>query len=199
MLNKVQIIGRLGANPELKYMQTGAPVCNLSVATDESYNDRDGNKVARTEWHRVVVYQRSAENCANYLAKGSLVYVEGSLQTRKWQDKQGIDRYTTEIKAQRVQFLDKKGDGGQGGGHGGYIDNNQGGGYQDGGFNQGGYQDAGGYQDGGYNQGGGGYNQGGGGFNQGGQQNANKGRNMGNQDTGSPFPSEASDMDDVPF
>lgn len=111
MLNKVMLIGRLGRAPELRYMQSGAPVASLSVATDESYTDRDGNKVDRTEWHRVSVYNKSAENCANYLGKGSLVYVEGSLQTRKWQDQQGQDRYTTEIKAQRVLFLDRKGEG----------------------------------------------------------------------------------------
>ena len=110
MLNKVMIIGRLGRDPELRYSQSGSPMASLNVATDESYLDRDGNKVERTEWHRVSVFQRAAENCANYLAKGSLVFVEGSLQTRKWQDQQGQDRYTTEIKAQRVQFLDRRGD-----------------------------------------------------------------------------------------
>lgn len=122
MLNKVMIIGRLGRDPELKYAASGMPITNLRIATDESYVDRDGNKVERTEWHSVVVFQRAAENCANYLAKGSLVFVEGSLQTRKWQDQQGQDRYTTEIKAQRVQFLDRKGarDGASEGSYGGY-------------------------------------------------------------------------------
>ena len=110
MLNKVMIIGRLGRDPELRYTQSGSPVASLNIATDESYTDREGNKVDRTEWHRVSVFQRQAENCANYLTKGSLVFVEGSLQTRKWQDQQGQDRYTTEIKAQRVQCLDRKGD-----------------------------------------------------------------------------------------
>ena len=114
MLNKVQIIGRLGRDPELKYTSSGAPICNLRVATDESYTDRDGNKVERTEWHTVVVFQRAAEACAAHLAKGSLVYVEGNLQTRKWQDQQGQDRYATEIKAQRVQFLDRKNSDGSG-------------------------------------------------------------------------------------
>ncbi len=178
MLNKVQIIGRLGADPELKYSQTGTAMCSLSVATDESYQDREGNKVQRTEWHRISVFQRSAENCATYLTKGSLVYVEGSLQTRKWQDQNGQDRYTTEIKAQRVQFLDRKGEGAPAGG---------------------GYQSQGGYQGGpqGGHQGG---NQGGGYGNQ--QQRrsyANQApqQNTGpNEDMGSPFPSE---MDDVPF
>ena len=105
MLNKVMIIGRLGRDPELRYTQSGSPVATLNVATDESYTDRDGNKVDRTEWHRITCFQKQAENCANYLAKGSLVYVEGSLTTRKWQD-----QHTTEIKAERVQFLDRKGD-----------------------------------------------------------------------------------------
>ena len=109
MLNKVMIIGYLGRDPELKYAASGMPITNLRIATDESYVDRDGNKVERTEWHSVVVFQRAAENCANFLSKGSLVFVEGSLQTRKWQDQNGQDRYTTEIKAARVQFLDRKG------------------------------------------------------------------------------------------
>lgn len=113
-LNQVFIIGRLGKNPELRYSQSGAAVCNMTIATDESFTDRDGNRQDRTEWHRVTAFQKTAENCANFLAKGSLVHVSGSLTTRKWQDQQGQDRYTTEIKAERVQFLDRKGDG-QGG------------------------------------------------------------------------------------
>ena len=110
-VNKVIIIGRLGKSPELKYSQGGAAICSMSVATDESYKDRDGNKVERTEWHNVTVFQRMAENCANYLAKGSLVYIEGRLKTEKWQDQQGNDKYTTKIMAERVQFLDRKQDG----------------------------------------------------------------------------------------
>lgn len=108
MLNKVMLIGRLGRDPEVRYTQTGAPVCSLRIATDESYTDRDGKRVERTEWHSVSVFQRAAESCGKYLAKGSLVYVEGSLFTRKWQDKNGQDRFTTEIHAQRVLFLDRK-------------------------------------------------------------------------------------------
>lgn len=108
MLNKVMIIGRLGRDPELKYTASGMAICNLNIATDESYLDRDGAKVEKTEWHRAVVFQRQAENCANYLAKGSLIYIEGKLETRKWQDQQGNDKYSTEIKATRVQFLDRK-------------------------------------------------------------------------------------------
>lgn len=124
MLNKVMIIGRLGRDPEMRYFQTGSPICTLNIATDESYTDSDGNRVNRAEWHRVIVFQRAAENCSQYLTKGSLVYVEGSLQTRKWQDQQGQDRYSTEIKAQRVQFLDRRGDaagmGAPSGSEGGY-------------------------------------------------------------------------------
>lgn len=110
MLNKAMIIGRLGRDPELRYTQSGTPVTTLNIATDDSYVDRDGTKQERTEWHRVVVFQRQAETCNQYLAKGSLVYVEGKLTTRKWQDQSGQDRYTTEIKAERVQFLDRKSD-----------------------------------------------------------------------------------------
>ena len=84
MLNKVMIIGRLGRDPELRYTQNGSPVASLRIATDESYTDKDGQRVDRTEWHSVVVFQRSAENCNQYLRKGSLVYVEGKLTTRKW-------------------------------------------------------------------------------------------------------------------
>lgn len=102
------LIGRLGKDPELHYTASGISIATLRIATDESYTDRDGNKVDRTEWHTVIVFQRQAENCQTYLSKGSLVFVEGSLQTRKWQDQQGQDRYTTEIKASRVQFLDRK-------------------------------------------------------------------------------------------
>lgn len=107
-LNMVQLIGRLGRDIELKYTQGGAAIANLSLATDESYTDRNGARVQRAEWHKVIVYGKTAENCARYLQKGSLAYVEGSLQTRKWNDQQGNERFTTEIKAQRVQFLDRK-------------------------------------------------------------------------------------------
>ena len=108
MLNKAMIIGHLGADPELRYTQSGSPVTTLRVATDESYTDKNGNRVEATEWHRVIAFQRAAENCNQYLRKGSLVYVEGRLSTRKWQDQNGQDRYTTEIRAERVQFLEKR-------------------------------------------------------------------------------------------
>lgn len=112
--NKVFLLGRLARDPELRYTQNGSSIANMTVATDESFTGSDGNKVERTEWHRVTVFGKAAENCGNYLGKGSLVHVEGSLATRKWQDQNGQDRYTTEIKAQRVQFLDRRDqDGGQ--------------------------------------------------------------------------------------
>lgn len=110
MLNKVMLIGRLGRDPEVRYAQNGSPICNLRIATDESYTDRDGNKVERTEWHSIVTYQKLADSCSRFLIKGSLVYVEGALTTRKWQDKEGQDRYTTEVKAHRVLFLSQKND-----------------------------------------------------------------------------------------
>lgn len=110
MLNKVMLIGRLGKDPELRYTQGGMPIANFTIATDETYTDKEGNRVEKTEWHRIVVFDRQAENCNNYLSRGSLVYVEGSLQTRKWQDQQGQDRYTTEVRARTVRFLDRKGE-----------------------------------------------------------------------------------------
>ena len=110
-LNKVMIIGRLGREPELKYTQSGSPVCTFSVATDESYTDNSGQKVEKAEWHRIVVFQKAAENCSQYLGKGSLLFFAGKLDTRMLQDQQGQDRFVTEIKAQRVQFLDRKADG----------------------------------------------------------------------------------------
>jgi len=108
-LNKVLLVGRLGRDPELRYTQSGTPVANFTMATDESFVDREGNRQERTEWHRIVVWNKQAETSSNYLSKGRLVLVEGSLQTRKWQDQQGQNRYTTEIKAQRVVFMDSQG------------------------------------------------------------------------------------------
>lgn len=95
-LNKCIIIGRLGNDPRLTYLPSGQPVAEFSVATDESYKDRDGNKVEKTEWHRVKVFGRSAEFCGQYLGKGRLAYIEGTLRTRKWQ-KDGQDHYITEV------------------------------------------------------------------------------------------------------
>lgn len=105
MMNKVMLIGRLGRDPELRYAQNGSPVCHMSIATDESYMDRYGKKVERTEWHRVTVFQRQAENCATRLKKGSLVYVEGSLQTRQYMNKNGENSSATSICANKIKFL----------------------------------------------------------------------------------------------
>ncbi len=107
--NKVILIGRLGRDPELKYTPSGTPVANFPLATTEVYMDRDGNRQEKTEWHRIVVWSKQAESVANYLSKGRLALIEGSLQTRKWTDAQGQERYTTEIRAQRVVFLDSQG------------------------------------------------------------------------------------------
>ena len=115
-LNKVQLIGNLGADPDTKYLPSGDAVTNLSLATTDKWNDKKtGEKQERTEWHRISFFGKAAETIAKYCTKGSQMYVEGSLQTRKWQDKEGNDRYTTEIKGQNFQFLG----GGQGGNKGG--------------------------------------------------------------------------------
>ena len=117
-VNKVIIVGNLGQDPEVKYMPSGQAVCNISVATTDSWNDKStGEKQERTEWHRVVFFRRLAEIVGEYLRKGSQVYIEGRLQTRKWQDQSGADRYTTEIVANEMQML-----GGRGGSGGGSFD-----------------------------------------------------------------------------
>ena len=105
-VNRVIILGNLGQDPELRYTPGGAPVCNFNVATSETWTDRDGNKQTTTEWHRIVVWNKQAENCAKYLAKGRTVYVEGRLQTRSWDDKTtGQKRYMTDVVAQNIQFM----------------------------------------------------------------------------------------------
>jgi single-strand DNA-binding protein len=112
-VNKVILIGNLGRDPELRYTPGGQPVASFSVATNERWNDRDGKPQERTEWHRIVVWGKQAENCANYLAKGRPVYIEGRLQTREWEDKEGQKRQTTEVVAQTVQFLGPREGGGR--------------------------------------------------------------------------------------
>ncbi len=104
-VNKVILVGRLGADPELKTVGQGQSVARLSLATSENWTSKDGQKQERTEWHRIVVWGKQAENCAKHLAKGRQIYVEGRLQTRQWEDPQGQKRYTTEIVAMTVQFL----------------------------------------------------------------------------------------------
>lgn len=113
-INKVILIGNLGAAPEVRYMPSGGAVATLSVATSESWKDKNtGEKQERTEWHRVVIFNKLAEVARDYLKKGSKVYIEGSLKTRKWQDKNtGQDKYTTEIMANDMQMLDSRGAGG---------------------------------------------------------------------------------------
>ena len=110
-VNKVILLGNLGADPELKYTATGKGVCSLRIATNEVFKDTQGQRQERVEWHRVSVWGSQAENCAKYLKKGSSAYIEGRLQTRKWQDKDGAGRYSTDIVADRVQFLGGKGEG----------------------------------------------------------------------------------------
>ncbi|MFV8784148.1 single-stranded DNA-binding protein [Microbulbifer sp. SA54] len=142
-VNKVILIGNLGGDPETRYLPSGGAVTNVTLATSETWKDKQtGQQQERTEWHRVVFFNRLAEIAGEYLRKGSKVYLEGSLRTRKWQDKQsGQDRYTTEIVASEMQMLDGRGE--QGGG--GYPQGGQGGYGQQQGGGQGGYNQ--GYQD----------------------------------------------------
>lgn len=149
-LNKVMLIGNLGADPEVRSFQNGGRVCNLRIATSEQWKDKSGERQERTEWHTVAVFQEPAINFAEqYLRKGAKVYVEGQLQTRKWQDQQGNDRYTTEIAIRpfngQLTSLDSPGGGGGqrgGGGGGDYGRTSGGGGGQGGGWKQGGGQGA---------------------------------------------------------
>lgn len=104
-VNKVILVGRLGQNPEVRYTPSGSAVANFSVATNEAWTDKSGQKQERTEWHRIVVWGKLAELCSQYLAKGRQCYVEGRLQTREWTDKDGVKKYSTEVQAQTVQFL----------------------------------------------------------------------------------------------
>jgi single-strand DNA-binding protein len=114
-INKVILIGNLGKDPETRYMPSGGAVTNLTLATSESWKDKQtGEQKENTEWHRVVFFNRLAEIAAEYLRKGSKVYIEGRLQTRKWQGQDGQDRYTTEIVASEMQMLDSRGGGGGG-------------------------------------------------------------------------------------
>jgi len=114
-INKVILVGNLGQDPEMKYTASGVAIANISVATTDSWNDKQtGEKVTKTEWHRVVAFQRLAEIMGEYLKKGSQVYIEGKLQTRKWQDQNGQDRWSTEIVASDMQMLGGRGEDGGG-------------------------------------------------------------------------------------
>jgi single-strand DNA-binding protein len=128
-INKVILIGNLGRDPEVRYTPNGAAVCNVSVATTRNWKDKNsGDKVEETEWHRVVFYDRLAEIAGEYLKKGRPVYVEGRLKTRKWQDKDGKENYTTEIVAEQMQLLGGREGGGGGSGSGGGSGGGYGGG-----------------------------------------------------------------------
>ena len=107
-VNKVILVGRLGKDPETRYMTNGEAVTNVTLATSENWKDKSGEKQEKTEWHNLVFYRRLAEIAGEYLKKGSQVYVEGKIQTRKWQDKEGKDRYTTEIIVNEMQMLGSK-------------------------------------------------------------------------------------------
>jgi len=110
-VNKAIILGNLGKYPETRHFQDGTAVCNFSVATSETWKDQQGQQQEKTEWHNISAFGKLAEICGQYLRKGSKVYIEGKIQTRKWQDRDGNDRYSTEIRADQVQFLDRKPDG----------------------------------------------------------------------------------------
>jgi single-strand DNA-binding protein len=168
-VNKVILIGNVGQDPEVKYMPSGGAVTNISVATSESWKDKNsGQMQERTEWHRVVMFNRLGEIAGEFLRKGSKVYIEGSLRTRKWQGQDGSDRYTTEIVADQMQMLDGRGEGTNTGG------------------NQGGYQ--GGYE----------APQNSGGGRPAANQNAAP-QNQGNYSNQTPPPSMDSFDDDIPF
>jgi single-strand DNA-binding protein len=104
-VNKVILVGNLGADPEMRYLPSGEAVANIRIATTDTWKDKDGNKQEATEWHRISFFGRQAEVCGQYLKKGSQIYVEGSIRTRKWQDKEGQERYSTEIRGDRMQML----------------------------------------------------------------------------------------------
>jgi single-strand DNA-binding protein len=177
-VNKVIIVGNLGNDPEVRYSNNGAAIANISVATSENWKDKNtGERQERTEWHRITLFNRLGEVAGEYLKKGSKVYIEGKLQTRKWQDPQGNDRYSTDIIADQMQMLDGRSGGGMGGGQGG-----------------GGYQQPSGGQQGGGGQGGNQPQYGGGQHGGGGQQGGGQPQQKPSQ------PAPANDFDDdIPF
>ncbi len=115
-VNKVILVGHLGKDPEMRYAASGLAIANFSLATSENRKDKEGNKETKTEWHRIVAFGKLAEICGEYLNKGKQIYIEGRIQTNKWEDKEGNTRYTTEIIASTMQMLGSKGDNGGGGG-----------------------------------------------------------------------------------
>lgn len=128
-VNKVILVGNLGRDPEVRYTPNGAAICNVTIATSRNWKDKNsGDRMEETEWHRVVFYDRLAEIAGEYLKKGRSVYVEGRLKTRKWQDKDGVDKYTTEIIAEQMQMLGGRDGGGGDDMGGGYSRDSEGGG-----------------------------------------------------------------------
>lgn len=107
-VNKAILVGNLGRDPELKYMPNGDAVCNFSIATTDTWKDRDGNQQEKTEWHNIVAFKKLAEICGEYLKKGKQIYIEGRIQTRSWEDKDGVKKYTTEIVANQMQMLGRR-------------------------------------------------------------------------------------------
>ncbi|MAG31427.1 MAG: single-stranded DNA-binding protein [Deltaproteobacteria bacterium] len=127
-VNKAILVGNLGRDPELRQTPNGQSVCNFTLATSENWTDKSGERVERTEWHRIVAWGRTGEMCAQYLSKGRTVYVEGRIQTREWEDKDGNKRYTTEINANTVNFIGPRTGGGSGESSGGSHSGGGGGG-----------------------------------------------------------------------
>ena len=212
-VNKVILVGNLGADPEIRYTQGGQAVCNLRIATSENWNDRDGNRQERTEWHSVSVWGKQAEICGQYLAKGRKVYLEGRLQSREYTDREGVNRRAWDVVANNVVFLSGRDDSGGGGWSGGQKHGGQRGGWGGGhmlggglGGGWGGGQHQGGGQGGGW---GGGQNQGGGqgggwggGQSQGGGQGGSwgGGSSTSSPSSASPQGGDGSDGDDpIPF
>ena len=196
-INKVILIGNLGADPEVRYTQNSVAIANFNLATSETWKDKQtGEQKEQTEWHRLVCYRRLAEIAGEYLRKGSKVYVEGRLQTRKWQGQDGKDNYTTEIIVNDIQMLDSRSQGQQGGfqgQHGGQQQSNQQGGFQ----NQQGNQPQGGQQGG---QAPAPQQQGGGFQNQQGNQPSQQGGFQNQQSSQAPAPQAEPDFDDdIPF
>lgn len=133
MINKAILVGNLGADPEIRYTQSGTQVATFNIATTEKFKGQDGKVQEHTEWHKIVAWKRLAEICGEYLSKGSRVYIEGKIQTRKWQDQNGHDRYSTEIIARELKMLSPRQQAGGSQGTGGQSGGGQGGGYFGGG------------------------------------------------------------------
>jgi len=178
-VNKVILLGNLGADPEVRYTNGGTAICNLRMATTETWNDKEGQRQERTEWHSVSVWGKQGEHCGAYLKKGRQAYVEGRLQSREFQDKEGVTKKVWEIQADKVVFIgsgrDGEGGGSSGGGQGGNRGGSGGGGSGGGNRNQGGSGGRGGGNDGGWGGAGGGGQGGGGGGGQGGGQGGQRG------------------------